>query len=162
MSSATLAAPRPRQTSEPTKHPGIARYHARDCERQARGRCTCKPTYQASVYSARERKKIRKHFDSEKAARQWRAASSGAVEDGTMRAPTATTIRQAAKVLIDGMEDGSILDRSGKPYKPSTTRSYECSLRLRVLPAIGHLKLSALSRDDVQAIVDRWRAGGLQ
>src|SRR3954453_8022288 len=68
---------------------------------------------------------------------------------------------EAADALIAGMRDGSGLDRSGKPYKPSTTRGYERVLRLRVLPALGHVRLSGLERRDVQRLVDRWRAEGL-
>jgi hypothetical protein len=59
------------------------------------------------------------------------------------------------------MTDGSILDRSGKPYKPSTTRGYERSLNLRVLPALGDRRLGDLRRREIQRFVDQMRADGL-
>lgn len=61
-----------------------------------------------------------------------------------MRAPAATTILQAAEALMAGMEDGSILDRSGKPYKPSTARGYAQTLRKYVIPALGVQRITAV------------------
>lgn len=78
-----------------------------------------------------------------------------------MRAPTNATVQQAADALITGMRDGSILDRSGKPYEPSTVRSYGGALRLRILGEIGSMRLGALDRRIVQDLVERWRADGL-
>jgi len=149
-----------RQTSERTRYPGISKIHARGCGWLS-GRCSCDASYQAAAYSARERKKIRRHFDTLGAARTWRDDAAGAIRQGRMRAPTTTTVDQAADALIAGMRDGVVLDRSGGVYKPSTVRSYEGALRLRILPAIGHLRLAALDRRDVQALIDRWRADGL-
>src|SRR3954452_1288604 len=143
--------PRERRTAERTRYPGIAKIHARGCGWQG-ARCTCAPRFKAEVYSAREGKKIRRNFDSLGAAKTWREDASGAVRQGKMRAPTTTTLREAADALIAGMRDGSVLDRSGKPYKPSTIRGYERVLRLRVLPALGHVRLSGLERRDVQRL----------
>ncbi len=50
--------------------------------------------------------------------------------------------------------------RSGDPYKPSALRAYEQALRQRLLPALGHMKLSALTRNTVQDLVDRLVAEG--
>ncbi len=60
-----------------------------------------------------------------------------------------------------GMRDGSVFDRSGKHYKPSTIRGYERVLRLRVLPALGHRRLSTLERREVQALVEQMHGDGL-
>jgi integrase len=148
------------QSSERTRYPGISKIHARGCGWQS-GRCRCKPRFQAAVYSTREAKKIRKHFDTEGAARTWREDAGGAVRKGGMRAPTTTTVKQAADALIAGMRDGSILDRSGKPYKPSTVRSYDSALQLPILDEIGAMRLSALDRRTVQGLVEKWRGDGL-
>jgi len=78
-----------------------------------------------------------------------------------MNAPSAETVEQAFMDLIAGMRDGSILDRSGKPYKPATIRSYERAGRLALVPLLGERKLSGLRRRDVQRYVDRLRAAGL-
>ncbi len=87
--------------------------------------------------------------------------AAGAVRQGRMRAPRATTVDQAATVLIAGMGDGSIFDRGGGPYKPATTRGYERVLRLRVLPVLGHRCLSSIERRDVQVLVERMHGDGL-
>lgn len=60
------------------------------------------------------------------------------------------------------MRDRSVLDRSGNPYKPSTTRSYEQAARTYLIPALGRLRLSDVRRADVQALVEQLRAKGLQ
>ena len=51
--------------------------------------------------------------------------------------------------------------RSADPYKPSALRAYEQALRHKLLPALGHLKLAALTRHPVQDLVDRLVAEGL-
>jgi integrase len=69
-------------------------------------------------------------------------------------------VRDAAVELAVGMESGAIRNRSGDPYKPSVTRSYEQALRLHVVPQIGAIKVSKLRRRDVQSLVDRLLAAG--
>lgn len=53
-----------------------------------------------------------------------------------------------------------IRTRSGDRYKPSALRAYEQGLRSKLLPALGPLKLSALTRNAVQDLVDRLVAEG--
>jgi integrase len=55
-----------------------------------------------------------------------------------------------------------VRNRSGDAYKPSVLRSYEASMRLRVLPELGGVRLSDITRVTVQDIVDRMLADGLQ
>ena len=55
--------------------------------------------------------------------------------------PVRTTVREAAEVLIAGIDDGSIPDRSGKPYKPSAARGYAQTQRAHVLPTLGARRL---------------------
>jgi hypothetical protein len=50
------------------------------------------------------------------------------VRAGTLVAPVATTVRAAGDAYIAGMLDGTILDRSGKPYEAATCRSYKRAL----------------------------------
>jgi integrase len=156
-----LMAASTRQTLERTRYPGVYRVHRRGCPWTPGKPCRCPASYQASVYSARERKSIRKHFDNQGAARTWREDVSKAVREGKIRTPTKTTLDQAATALIAGMRSGAIFDRSGKPYKPSTIRSYERVLRLRVLPELGHRRLGSLERRDVQRLVERMHGAGL-
>jgi integrase len=133
---------------------GIDVRHARACASRAGRRCNCRPTYQASVWSAREATRIRKTFPTLAEARAWRAEAQTAIRRGTMRAPSALTLREAADAWLAGARDGSARNRSGDRYKPSAVRGYETSLRLRLLPALGAAKLSAIQRADVQDLVD--------
>ena len=64
-------------------------------------------------------------------------------------------------MLIAGAHDGTILDRGGRPYKPSTARGYEQLLRSYVVPELGGWKLSQVQRRDVQDFVDDLRKEGL-
>jgi integrase len=149
------------RVTERTRYPGIYRLHRRGCAGTDGARCRCPRSYQATVFDARAKKLIRKHFTDLGAARSWRDDAAGAIRSGRLTAPTSTTVRAAAGALIAGMRDGSILDRSGKPYKPSTTRGYERSLNLRVLPALGDRRVSDLRRREIQRFVDQMRADGI-
>jgi integrase len=79
-----------------------------------------------------------------------------------MRAPTATTLRQAWETWLAGAREGRVRNRSGDAYKPSVLRSYEASMRLRVLPELGGARLSDITRITVQDVVDRMVADGHQ
>ena len=95
------------------------------------------------------------------AARGWRADAQVGLRKGTLRAPTPITLRQAADAWLAGARDGSIRTRSGDAYKPSAVRSYEGSLRKRVLPELGAARLSEVGRVDLQDFADRMLAEGL-
>ncbi|MGO9974408.1 MAG: tyrosine-type recombinase/integrase [Solirubrobacteraceae bacterium] len=136
---------------------GIRQRHGRGCSQQ--GRCRC--PYEASVYSKRDGRKIRKTFPTMAAAAAWRDDARGAVRRNTLRAPTATTIAEAAATWLEGARGGVIRNRSGDPYKPSAIRSYEATLRLRILPVLGRVKLGEVTRNDLQDFVDELVASGL-
>jgi integrase len=146
-----------------TPTPGITIRHARNCptSRARDARCQCKPTYQAHVWSAREGKRIRKTFPTIGAARTWRQDALPELRKGTMRAPTQTTLREAWEAWEAGAKDGSIRTRSGDIYKPSALRGYEQGMRLRILDDLGALRLSPVSRPQLQDVADRMLADGL-
>lgn len=142
---------------------GLYPIHQRRCaSRESERPCDCTPTWQAWVPARRPGDKaLRKNFKTKAEARAWRQDAVVAVRKGTMRAPSATTLEQAAEHLLTGMRDGTIRDRSGGPYKPATIRGYERSLKLRLVPEFGHVRLSSLRRNDVQDFIDRMLADGL-
>ncbi len=139
--------------------PGVRTRHARSCSAPV-GRCTCKPSYEAWVYSKRDGRKLRKTFPTLAAAKAWRVDATSAVNKGRLRAPQPTTLREAAEAWLAGARSGAIQTRSGRPYKPSAIRSYETSLRKHVLDDLGGVKVADVQRADVQALVDRMRAKG--
>ena len=75
---------------------GIRLRHSRACPSREGGACACRPSYEASAWSARDGKKLRKTFPTLAAARGWRADAQSGLRKGTLRAPTSTTLRQAA------------------------------------------------------------------
>jgi integrase len=141
---------------------GILKRHSEGCPVRRGGRCKCRAGWEASVYSPRDGKKLRKRFRRESEARSWRAEAKRALDHGTLRAPTQTTLRDAAEEWLAGAEAGEIRNRSGHPYKPATLRGYRQALEDRVLPLIGSRKLSAVTTLDLQELVDRWMGEGQQ
>ncbi len=141
---------------EKTDHTGIYQAHRKSCARK--GKCRC--PYQAAVYSKADGRLIRKHFPALGPAKTWREDALVALRQKRMRAPARTTVAEAAESLVAGMEDGSVYDRTGRPYKPSTRRSYERALRLHVLPRLGLLRVSGLERRDVQGLVEDLHSAG--
>jgi integrase len=132
--------------------------HQRGCT----GRCTCAPSYRAQVWDGRAKKLHRKTFKVLAEARTWRDDVRAAVRTGTIRPATKTTVYGACLALLEGMDDGSRLDRSGKRYKPSTYRSYEQAVRVYLKDGpLASMALSDVRRVDVQDYADELRKRGL-
>jgi integrase len=142
--------------------PGITVRHARSCPvaGDSDAACKCSPTYQAHVWSKNEKKRIRKTFPTLTAAKAWRSDAVPALRRGTMRAPTPTTLREAWDTWLAGANDGSIRNRSGDQFKPSVLRSYETSMRLRILDELGAARLSDVNRVTLQDLADRMLSEG--
>ena len=77
-----------------------------------------------------------------------------------MRAPTQTTLRETWELWEAGAKDGTVRTRSGDEYKPSALRGYEQAMRLRILPDVGALKLSEVTRVALQDLADKMLADG--
>jgi integrase len=133
---------------------GIEVRHAKACASREGRKCNCRPTYQASAWSARDEKRLRKTFPTLAAARHWRAEAQNAIHRGKLRAPTSTTLAEAGEELIEGMRSGKVRTKSGDLYKPSAIRSYERALHDRVLPELGAKRLGDVQRRDVQHLAD--------
>jgi Phage integrase, N-terminal SAM-like domain len=139
---------------------GIVVRHSRRCASQRGEGCDCRPGYQAQVFSARDAKTIRKTFRTLSDARAWRAEAHSALRAGTLRAPTRMTLAEAAEEWLVAARAEIVRTRSGTAYKPSALRAYEQALRTKVLPALGRLRLSAITRSAVQDLVDALVASG--
>lgn len=143
---------------------GIRLRHSRRCASTTGGACDCTPSYEAMVYSPRDRKKLKRTFSGKgslSAAKSWRAATKAGIDRGTIRAPLPTTLREASEAWLEGARSGVIRNRSGDPFKPSVIRSYDSALRLRALPELGAHRLVDIRRVDVQDFADRMLAKGL-
>ena len=140
---------------------GVVVRHRRSCAGRGGGGCDCEPGFQAQVFVPRDGRTVRKTFRSLAEARAWRAEASVAMRQGTFAVPTRTTLRQAAEAWLAAAEAGVVRTRSGDRYKPSALRSYRASLDARVLPRLGGLRLSAVTRPQIQELADRLVAEGL-
>jgi integrase len=144
-----------RSTPRPGPAQGIALRHQRHCAARSGGACGCRPAYQAQAWSARDRKPIRRTFATLAEARAWRQDTQVALRRGTTRAPLRITVRESAEAWLRAARAGVVRTRSGERYKPSALRSYEQALRATLLPELGHLRLTALTRTELQDLVDR-------
>ena len=84
-----------------------------------------------------------------------------ALRKGSLATGGPTTIREAAKLLIDGIRSGAIRTRSGRRVQ-AERRSATCeeALRRRILPRMGHMLVVEVTRGDVQRFVDHLLATG--
>jgi hypothetical protein len=111
---------RPRRRRQ---YEGIQLRHSRSCAARAGRACSCTPSYQAQVWSPRDHKPIRRTFPSLAAAKAWRQESQVALRRGTLRAPSPTTLNEAALEWLEAAQAGVVRTRSGDRYKPSALRS---------------------------------------
>lgn len=140
---------------------GIRKRHSKRCSAREGGRCNCKAGWEASVYLAREGRKLRRSFARESEARSWRKDALAAAGAGRLRSPSSLTVEQAAWLWVEAACSDSLRDRSGHVYKPGTLREYGRVLRLRVLPEFGSVRVSEVARGDLQGFVDKMLAEGL-
>lgn len=91
-------------------------------------------------------------------ARSWRVDAQARLQAGTLSAITGPTLAEAASEFIDGIKAGTIRQKGGHVYKPSTVRGYERDLSKRALPELGAKRLSRLQRPELQRWVDGLRA----
>jgi integrase len=98
---------------------GITKRHSTGCPGREGERCNCNAGWEASVWSQRDGKKIRKTFPAASAAKSWRADAVTALERGGLRAPKPTTVQEARVEWYEGAKAGTIRNKSGNRYKPS-------------------------------------------
>jgi integrase len=94
-------------------------------------------------------------------AKNWREDAGSALRKGTLPTPSRQTVERAAQAWLEGARAGQITKPDGTSYKPSVLRQYKADLENKLLPEIGHIRLSTLHRRDVQRVVDQLRGSGL-
>ena len=112
------------------------------------------------MWSARDRKPIRRTFATVAEAKAWRQETQVGLRRGTVRAPSRATVAEAAHEWLRAADAGVVRTRSGDVYKPSALRTYGQALRKHLLPRLGHRRLSSLSRQEIQELVDDLVAAG--
>jgi integrase len=140
---------------------GIRRRHSKGCPAKEGCRCNCNAGWEASIYLAREGRKVRRTFARKAEAKTWRADAQVAAREERSQGRTNLTLEQAAWLWLEAARTGAVRDRSGQVYKPGTLREYTRVLGLRVLSRFGTVQLSALPRAEIQRLVDELLAEGL-
>jgi hypothetical protein len=154
----------PRQST-----PGVLYVHSRTCKGTAHCSNNCNPSptpWQAWVYDANyvdpatgTRGKKIKRRDSHAAAKGWRADASGQLRAKTLKAVDTAVARQtlseAVAEWLANAEAGEILSKREEPYKPAVLRNYELSLRLRVLPHLGHRRFADVTLGDLIGLKEK-------
>ena len=65
------------------------------------------------------------------------------------------TVATAIDEFIEAAESGRVVNRSGRPYRPSALRDLRGILEYHVVPDLGDEQLRDVRRGHVQALVDR-------
>jgi integrase len=118
--------------------------------------------FRGHVYDRRAQRKLRGDWTySLAAAKSWRHDALAKLDAGTLSADRGELISVAAEAFIDEMKDGTARTRSGDAYKPSAIRNYDEGFRLRIVPAIGASRLADVRTADLQRLVSRWQADGV-
>jgi integrase len=148
--SATSSRPVQQRRQGPRTATGIAIRHKLDCAIGTGPECTCTPSFQAQAWSAKDRKPIRRTFPTLAEAKAWRQETQVALRRGQLRAPTKTILTEAAREWLTAAQAGIIRTRSGDCYKPAALRTYRHSLNKHLLPELGRMRLTAISRAHVK------------
>lgn len=140
---------------------GIYYQHSSKCNgRKSDGSCRCNPSYQATVWLARNNRRLKKVFPTVSQAKSWRAELVAASKHGgTLPTTSRLTVAQALDEYIDGMKSGAILNRSHRPYKPSVIRGYARSAE-RIKLELGGVRMTDLSRRDIKSFAAKLAAAG--
>lgn len=118
--------------------------------------------YRGTARDSRAKRKLKGPWSTSLAeARSWRVDAQARLQAGTLSGEAGPTVAMAAGEFIVGIKDGSIRQRGGHTYKPSTARGYENDLKNHVLDDLGPIRLARLRRPEVQLWVDRLAAGEL-
>jgi integrase len=142
--------------AEPVDAPeGLRPRHSEKCSLKGGGAaCSCRPKWEAWVWSTHDKKKIRKTHNTKQEAIKWRRRHLGLAESGQLRAPVRITLGETACLWIEKAKVGEIRNRSGRKYKPSALRTLETDFRLRLIPELGTQFMSDIERPDLQNLVN--------
>jgi len=132
-------------------------------------KCDCTPSVQAQIVIPKKKngekgQKIRRTFSgvgAKAAAQQWRADALSELGRGELTAPTRMTVAEVAEQWLVDARKGTVRRKNGEEFKPSYVRTVADDLRLYVLPEWSAVRLSDISRHDVQAWADRMMGRGL-
>lgn len=158
---------RQRNPKKPEK--GIRARHSSWCASKEDGKCDCEPSYEASVYDARETRRqgriiqVRKTFKgkgAEAAAKKWRKDAAYLVDKGQVKFERKQRLEDAVSEWLGKCERGEVRSRRRVPYSASTLRDYRSDLDRFVLPELRHRAVTDVTRSDVQSVIESMNGQG--
>lgn len=148
------------------RNEGIEVRHAASCATTNARRCSCDPKYRAAVYVAQERRYVKRTFPTIELAKAWRSDAQREARQGALKVAKPITLRAYAEQYVTDARAGMRIARKGRgseavAYKPSSIRTLDEALRLRILPELGARRMADIRSADVRRMVQRWDAQGL-
>jgi integrase len=138
-----------------TRYQGIYARHKVGCGTESDGKCSCKPSYFASVYDRDHRRYVKtRRQPTIEAARSARADLIRALHSGELPESGGIRLTEARERFVKAAREGRALNKRGLRYKPRSIDNVEEVLRVHIEPALGAKRLSTIRRGDVQKIVD--------
>ena len=126
-STATTASASGRGAGSDQVVPGITRRHSRRCESRRGRACSCRPTYQAQAWSARDRKPVRRTFSTLGAARAWRQEAQVDLRRRRMNAPSARLRARGRGGVAQAARGPASFGPA--PVSPTSPRRFEATSR---------------------------------
>ena len=138
-----------------TRYQGVFARHRASCAIDSGTRCDCKPSYYGKVYDRANRRYVStKRFPTVSAAKAARQTLTKLIESGGLPRVAPLRLRDAHSRFVQAAREGRVLNKHGRPYKPSALKDVDECLRVHVVPRLGSRRLADIARADVQRLVD--------
>jgi integrase len=140
-----------------TRYLDVFARHKTGCAVERDSGCTCTPTYWGKAWdSAAGKRRKTTFFPTPTAARKAKADLEVALSAGVTPVRSQLRVGQAIEAFLAGAREGSVLNKHGRPYKPSAIRALAGALEGPVSEAIGGKRIRDVRRGELQTqIVDR-------
>lgn len=135
---------------------GIETHHKDSCSTRRGGqRCTCSPSFRAYVWD-QDLGKLRRsqRFARRSDAVAWRTEMLRLKQQHRLGPESSPTLEELAEEVFDAIEAGTIANRNGKLFKPSTLRTYRTHYESTIKPRFADSKVSEITRRQIQRLID--------
>lgn len=144
-----------RPADKRTRWPCIVVRHRVGCPANGGKRCRCRPGYIARVWDPAHRRPLPSPtFETPSEGISWQQDTRQRLRDGTPTAVQSIYVHEGSEQFIVAMNNGTALNKKGKPYKQSAITSLTNNLRGRVKDELGPLLLAEVRRGHVQTMID--------
>jgi integrase len=151
-----------RRADKRTRWPCVVVRHQAGCPAHEGKRCRCNPGYMARVWDPERRRPVHSPtFRTPSEGIAWQQEMRAALKSGRSASISSIKVNEACDRFLLAIKDGTALNKRGKPYKKSGTRTIEGALRGRIEQELGPLLLDEVRRGQVQTLVDEMVAEGL-